>query len=112
MKRVIDYDPWSGITTSFDYDWTTDTTIIHREQDVSAILEMNKAQQNDEDYTKKGIKDGWWHYANIPNIVIEKWIREYGVNVYDKDHEPKVFKLLNQPEYRYLKTTTKLHTVR
>lgn len=112
MKRVVDYDPWSGITTSFDYDWTTDTTVIHREQDVSAILELNKSYANNEDYTKHGFKNEWWHYASIPNIVQEKWLREYGVNLYDKNHEKKVFKLLNQPEYRYLKTTTKMHLPR
>jgi hypothetical protein len=112
LKRIVDYDPWSGITTTFSYDALTDDTTIYREQDVTAILELNKAQQNDEDYTKKGIKRDWWHYASIPNIIIEKWLREFGVNVYNKDHEPKVFKLLNQPEYRYLKTTTKFHQVR
>lgn len=108
-KRIVDYDPLSGITTTFEYDHLTDTTYIGREQDVSFILDNNKVLQNSEDYTKHGIKNEWWHYATIPNIVIEKWRNELGVDVFNKNHEKKVYSLLNQPEYRYLKTTTKMH---
>jgi hypothetical protein len=111
VKRVVDYDPYTGITTTFDY--TPDgVTVVGREQDVSAILDLNKAMANDEDYTKKGIKSGWWRYGTIPNIVQEKWLNEHGVNIWNKDHWPAVFRLLNSPEYRYLKTTTKFHEVR
>lgn len=108
-KRVIDYDPYNGITTTFDYDHVSDSTIIGREQDVSLLLDLNKALQNNEDYSKKGIKDGWWHYATYPSIIIEKWITEYGVNVFNRDHQKKILELTNRPEYRYLKTTTKMH---
>jgi NOL1/NOP2/fmu family ribosome biogenesis protein len=108
-KRVIDFDPTTGITTYFDFDHATNTTIVGSEQDVRLLLEQNKALQNDENYSKQGIKDGWWHYASYPAIIIEKWINEYGVNVFDKNHQKKVFELTNRPEYRYLKTTTKMH---
>lgn len=108
-KRVLDYDPYTGITTNFDYIPETDTTIIEREQDVSVILDANKAIQNETWISQKGIKDGWWLYGQIPMIVIEKWINEYGVDVFNKDHQKAVFKLLNDPQYRYLKTTTKMH---
>ena len=110
MKRILDYDPITGITTTFDYVPETDTTVLYREQaDVDLILEANKALRNDEEITKKGIKEGWWHYAQIPNIIIKKWMNEFGVNLYNKDHQKKVFWLLNQREYKYLKTTTKMH---
>lgn len=109
MKKIVDYDPFTGITTYFDYDHATDTTIVGAEQDVSRLLESNKILQNDESYTKQGIKDGWWQYASYPAVIIEKWLNEYGVNVFNKDHEKKVFELTNRPEYRYLKTTTKMH---
>lgn len=108
-KRLVDYDPLTGVSTYFNYDHSTDTSIVSSEQDVSAVIEANKILQNSESYTKKGMKASWWHYASIPNIVIEKWKNEYGVNVFDKNHEKRVFRLLNQPEYRYLKTTTKMH---
>lgn len=109
MKRVLDYDPQTGITTYFDFDHASNTTIVGREQDVSLILEANKTLQNNEDYSKKGIKDGWWHYASYPAVVIEKWLNEFGVDVFNRDHQKKVLELTNRPEYRYLKTTTKMH---
>lgn len=108
-KQILDYDPFTGMTTYFDYAPETDTTIIYREQDVSPILEMNKAMANNGDVWKEGVKNSWAHYAQIPNIVIEKWKNEKGVDVFNKDHQKAVFRLLNDPEYRYLKTTTKFH---
>lgn len=108
-KRVLDYDPLTGITTNFEYNYATDETTISREQDVELILDINKAITNDEDISKKGIKHGWWHYAQVPNIIIEKWRREHGVDFFNKDHQKAWLKLINQPEYRYLKTTTKMH---
>ena len=108
-KRILDYDPFSGMTSRFDYDHSTQTTIIGREQDVSLVLQVNKALQNNEDYSKQGIKNEWWHYATIPPLIIEKWKNEKGVDVFNKDHERAVFRLLNDPEYRYLKTTAGFH---
>ena len=108
-KRILDYDPQTAITTTFDYDPHNDTAIVSREQDVGLILDINKAITNNEDISKKGIKEGWWHYAQVPNIVIEKWRTEHGVDFFNKDHQKAWLKLLNQPEYRYLKTTTKMH---
>ena len=104
-KRIIDYDPFSGITTTFDYDFMTDTTYVGREQNVDFLLDVNKSLQNDTDYSKKGIQLSWWHMAKIPPLVIEKWQNEKGVNVFNKDHWPAVKKLLNDPEYKWLKTT-------
>lgn len=95
------------MTTTFDYT-PDDVTIIGREQDVSALLDLNKKLANNDEYSKKGIKDCWFHFASIPNIIIEKWKNEFGVDVFNKDHEKAVKKLLNQPEYRFLKTTTKM----
>jgi len=110
-KRVVDYDPFTGITTYFDYDHASDTTIVGYEQDASVILDANKALQNNDEYTRQGIKQGWWHYASYPAIIIQKWATEYGVDVFNKDHQKKVIQLVNQPEYKYLKTTTKFHRV-
>lgn len=108
-KRVVSYDPMTGLTTYFDYDHASKTTYVGAEQDVSIILDENKILQNSDDFTKQGIKNSWWMYARYPAIIIEKWLNEYGVNVYDEDHQKKVLELTNRPEYRYLKTTTKMH---
>jgi len=108
-KRVLDYNPHTGVTTTFEYDHASDSTIIGREEDVTAYVEYGKELQKHEQYSKDGIKRGWWHYCLFPPIIIEKWLREFGVDVFNRDHQKKVFGLINQPEYRYLKTTTKMH---
>ena len=109
MKKIIDYDPWSGMTTTFEYDELTDQTYVGSEQDCGALLELTAALRNNEQYSRDGMKDSWWHYAIIPPIIIEKWLKEDGVNVFNRDHEKAVFRKLNSPEYKYLKTTAKMH---
>ena len=108
-KRILDYDPFSGITTTFDYIESEDRTVIGREQDCSLILEANKVLQNEDEVWKRGVKQSWAHYCQVPNIIIEKWKKDHGVDFFNKDHEKAWLKLVNQPEYRYLKTTTKMH---
>lgn len=106
-KRVIDYDPFTGVTTTFDYDHSNDLTIVGREQDIQPALDRNKALQNNDQYSKDGIKECWWHEAFIPNVIIEKWKLEEGIDVFDKNDAKKVKQKLNSPEYLYLKTTAK-----
>ena len=113
MKRLVDYNPQSGITTSMDYDPVTDmTTIISEFDDLEPALRITKHLQNDPEYTRKGIKECFWHYSFIPNHLIHKWMVEEGINVYRKEDEARVWKKINSPEYRYLKTTTKNHVPR
>lgn len=97
----------TGVTTWFDYDHATDKTFIGSEQDVSLLLDANAKLRNDESYWKKGVKDSWAHCASYPAVVIHKWLYEYGIDVFNKDHAAKVKKLTNSPEWKYLKTTTK-----
>lgn len=108
-KRLVEFDPLTGKKTYSIYDELEDSLTIQTEQDVSPFLEMNKSLQNDEQRTRDGIKDGYWHYASIPNVIIEKWLIEDGFDVFDKNNEKVLFKRLNSPEYRYLKTTLKTH---
>jgi len=105
MKQIIDVDPLTRTTTYHHYDPMTDVTTIEEVQDVEPFLERNKRLQNDTDYSKQGIKNEWWHIASIPNTVQTKWLREHGIDVYNRDHWPRVKRLLEDPDYRYLKTT-------
>lgn len=111
-KRIVDHDPLTGITTWFDYDPATDTSYVGRVQDAEAILEVNKALAKESSYTREGMRDAWLHYATIPLLLIEKWKAEEGIDVFNKDHARRVFQKLNAPEYRYLKTTNKVHIPR
>lgn len=104
-KRLLDYDPLSGISTFHHYDHDSKQTIIEYVQDASPYLERNKAAQL-QDNAKQQIKNNWWHVASIPVGVQYKWMTQHGVNVWDKNHRKAVFRLLNDPDYRYLKTTT------
>lgn len=95
--------------TWHSHDQLTDETIISYTADSTPVLERNKKMQNDDEYTKQGMKDEFWHYASIPVMVQMDWLINHGVDIYNKDHGPRISKLLNDPEYRYLKTTTGHH---
>lgn len=108
-ERLLSHDPVTGLSEWHSYDALTDTTIIRTEGDSEPYLDMNKKMANDTDFTKKGIKDEFWLYASIPPAVQVKWLIEKGVDVYNKNHGREISKLLEDPDYRYLKTTAKYH---
>ena len=55
-KRILDYDPATGILETFHYDHVEGKAIIQTSQDVTAILEANKRAYNqvDENANWKG----------------------------------------------------------
>lgn len=108
-KRLLSVDPVTGLETWHDYDPVTDEMTIGYSADSTPVIEMNKAMQKDDDHTKNGIKREFWHYASIPVAVQVDWLINKGVDVYNRDHAKKVFALINDPEYKHLKTTAKFH---
>jgi hypothetical protein len=111
MKRLLDHDPLTGVTEYFHYDHVTKTSYVETVQDVTPILDDNNALRNDDEYSKNGIKEEMWHFARIPIWVQVKWLNEYGRENWPM--HPKnsklLFKLINSPEWKYLKTTNKIH---
>lgn len=107
-KRLLDFDPLSREAVFWE-DKGDGIVELHHTQDVGHIIEANKMMSNDADYSRKGIKEDWWHYARIPNLVAFKWLKEEGIDIWNKNHKKKVFAKLADPEYKYLKTTTKSH---
>jgi hypothetical protein len=107
MKEVLDFNPLTGETTRFESDGEKFRIVQY--QDISPILDGNKRLAADESHSRKGIKNDMWHYATIPNTVALKWKQEKGVDIFNPEHRKKMFKLLNDPEYSYLKTTTLKH---
>ena len=116
MRRLLDYDPLTRESVYVDYHERTGEMELYHEQDCAPIIEANKARQNDPDkfarQMRKGRETDTWLYASVPNIIIHKWRKELGVDLFNRDHEAKVFQLLNSPEYRWLKATSKSHVVK
>lgn len=103
MKRHLGFDPAYGLDEVFHFDEGSGGFAVETTQDVEPFLERNKQLRNDTDgFTpSRDMK----YIANIPNVVIEKWLNEHGVNLFNKDHEPAVRRLLNDPEWRHLRTS-------
>lgn len=108
-KRLIGYDEITGLSTLHEYNPQTDETTIIHVGDSTPYLEENKRLANDTDYTKQGFKNEFYKYASIPPAVQVKWLIEKGVDVYNPHHGKEVLALVNHPDYRYLKVTTKYH---
>lgn len=111
-RRLLSYDPLTGLETFHEYNpATNETTIIHV-GDCEPVLEENKRLANDTDYSKKGIRQEFWKYASIPPGIQVKWLVEHGVDVWNKDHYAGISKLLEDPQYRHLKCTTGYHRLK
>lgn len=106
MKRLLDFDPLTWVRVFHEYDPLSKVTTIQSVADVSPILERNKTAYNDDDAKAKGIKNGWWRVASIPNALIEKWRAEEGIDVFNKNHRQAVMRKLQDPDYRYLRTSS------
>ncbi len=109
MRRLIDRNPVTGETVWYEFNHADESATITHEQDVQLLLDRNRASAADDDKTKRGIKNDWWKYASVPNVVQVEWRQKYGVDMFNRDHQKAVFKLLNSPDYAFLKTTTKHH---
>lgn len=106
-KRLVDYDAMSGLSTFHEYNPLTKESIVSYEQDVTDAIDLNKDLQNNDDYWKQGVKKEWAHVAHIPDIVSLQWLTKYGVNTSKDEDLPRVKKLLNDRDWKYLKTTSK-----
>ena len=82
-----------------------DKTHITKKQDITGLLNSNKAQANERG--KKTVDDCYNKVATIPASIIVKWKWEEGIDVYSNDpwHQKKVKEKLNSNEYRHLRTS-------
>ncbi len=76
--------------------------IIHSSQDVSGILERNKAlqTQNDGYSPSRELR----RVAFIPNIIRLKWLNEEGWDCFDPACADRLMRKLNDPDWRHLRT--------
>ena len=91
-----------GLVDRIEYDPIDDTMIRSRTQECAPILERNKILLNEGDgYTPS--RD-MRRVASIPVVLIEKWMKEEGINAFDKNDWDKVAAKLDDPELRFLRT--------
>lgn len=91
-------------------EFQNDSFKIVRSQDVNRVLDMASVMANDEDYTRRGVKNDMFHYARIPNIILEEMKDKHGVWWEDKnDHKHKKFFRVLNAHYPRFKTTAWNH---
>lgn len=109
-SRWTDYDPFTGVTEHNIADGETGLITVRKEMDVEPLLEATKAIANS-GATDIGIKKGLWHYCSIPLPVQYKLLAEYGINIHNQDHWPRMFDIINR-DFPYLKTTHRHHAIK
>ena len=98
MKRLLDFDPVTGMETWHDYDAATETTALTYRQDVEPLLDACKRDNNHADRKLGDMA----HVASVPASVQMKWLIEEGVDMLNPDHKGAVRRLLDG-SYKHLK---------
>ena len=106
MSRLFDIDPDTGAVETFDYDEDTETAIIRRVADVQPIIDRNKELYNHGETRRVRGDLDMRLVASIPIEVCFMWLRRYGICAWKKEHADKVKQLLNDNEWRYLRTNS------
>jgi hypothetical protein len=97
VRELIDYDPDTGEKMFLCKD--ADGFFLRQEHDVAPVIEQNKKLQN-EDFDRKS---DMWHAASVPIGVQYEWLVKFGVDFWNPAHKGRVMKLLDDPDYRYLR---------
>lgn len=95
-KQIISDDSaTTGIVTSFHYDADTDEAIISKEQDVSSIVEANKAEFNE-------APDRWGEWTKVGSIPLSVYyeLERKGI----LQDQKALAKWLNDPDNRAFRT--------
>lgn len=74
-SRLLDIDPLTGAIETFHYDDVDDTFTIQRTEDVSPLIEHNKAIDS---MTPGGWKGDVHRVASIPAVIVTE-LREKGI---------------------------------
>ena len=108
MKHFrTEHDPVTGVQRDYYWDAEKEEMTIRNRHQVGEILEANKRQANSTVDSRFG-KEMLHHVADIPMGVVLQWKKE-GLDIMQNDPETKrrLARKLNDPDWRYLKTTVK-----
>jgi hypothetical protein len=92
-----------GTKTGIDYDPVEDELTVVSTQDCEPTIELNKKLYND-GTGGYGPTREWRRVASIPNIILEKWLKEEGIRYWDSEDTHKLAAKLDDPEWRFLRT--------
>ena len=96
-KRLLDVDPFLGITEYFYYDPDTDKCVIQQVQDTTVITEQNKNL-----LAQSSKHDKWGDMAKVASIPMAIWA---DLNAKGITKDKAAFrKWLNDPENRFFRT--------
>ncbi len=108
MKRLLDYDPFTGVETWHELVGSETQISYVPTWDAQTSIDYCQNRANDTDYTSRGIKEDWWQYGHVPNWLMLEWNVRHGIPIGDAEAYNR---MLNRPEYKYFKTTHKHHGV-
>lgn len=100
-RRPLGYNPDTGMM-SYWHDDGEGGWAEEQQQHTETLLDLNKAASNHCNPYNAG-RDVRMR-ARIPLIIIAKWQNELGVDYWNPDHQAKVDRLLDDPEWAYLRT--------
>jgi hypothetical protein len=92
-----------GIMNVQRWDPVAETLVTHRVSDVEPVLDGNKASMRQaEDSPLRG---DMRRMARIPTVLLEKWLREEGLDFRTKQGWQRVLARLDEPEWSFLRTS-------
>lgn len=103
-----EWNPYKEATERWYWDSDTEQFIIKNTFSVGDILQANKASANASVDSRYG-KERMHHVAEIPMVFISKFLTDYNLDIFSEDpsEQLRLRKLLEDPEFAFLKTTTK-----
>ena len=103
-----EYNPHKDATEKWYWDADNETWHIKNTFNVGDILQANKAQANLNIDGRFG-NQRMHAMAEIPLVFVTKFLKEHNLDVFSTDpsEQKRLRRLLEDPEYRFLKTSNK-----
>jgi hypothetical protein len=105
MSTFFEYDPVTGIQET--QTWDDGVVTVHQQQDVTELIDQCKHKAN-WGLTDKGIKQNFWHYADLPLMEVMN-LKKRGIDIWDKNCTKDLLKAINR-DLPAFKVTQKTHT--
>lgn len=78
-KFSQEFDPLTGVVTQHGF--VDDKLVIRKDVNLQPLIEQATAMRNDDDYSKQGIKRGFFHVASVDPIT-QVELMKIGVDLY------------------------------